>query len=214
LDDEEDMHKRSWLLIPLLLAAGAAHAQLYRWVGPDGKVTYSDTPPPSSAREVETKNVDAGSAPSTGGLPYELAQAVKAHPVTLYTTRQCAPCDDARTMLKTRGIPYTEKTVNTSADIARLKQAGGDQQLPFLTVGARKQKGFQSNEWDAALNAAGYPQSNQLPSGYRNPPPEAAAPKAKPAAPQAPATAAERPSTDALPDTPPPAGNAPPGFRF
>jgi glutaredoxin len=212
LPDEDDMKNRSWLLMALLLAAGAAHAQLYRWVGPDGKVTYSDTPPPSSARGVETKNVTAG--PSTNGLPYELAQAVKANPVVLYTGTKCSPCEDGRTMLKTRGIPYTEKTVASNDDIAKLKQISGDQQLPVLTVGARKQKGFESNAWDAMLNEAGYPQSNRLPPNYVNPPPEAAAPKAKSAAaPQAPA-AAERPSSDALPDTPPPAGNAPPGFRF
>jgi glutaredoxin len=204
------MKNRSWLLISLLLAASAAHAQLYRWVGPDGKITYSDTPPPSSARQVEKKDVPSG--PSTSGLPYELAQAVKTSPVTLYTTTQCAPCEDARTMLKTRGIPYTEKTVVTNDDIAKLKQIAGDQQLPFLTVGSRKQKGFDSNTWDGMLNAAGYPQSNRLPPDYRNPPPESAAQKAKPAAAVAPA-AADRPG-DALPDTPPPAGNAPPGFRF
>lgn len=205
------MKNRSWLLISLLLAAGAAHAQLYRWVGPDGKVTYSDTPPPSSARQVEKKDVPSG--PSTAGLPYELAQAVKSNPVTLYTTTQCAPCEDARTMLKTRGIPYAEKTVVTNDDILKLKQIAGDQQLPVLTVGSRKQKGFDSNTWDAMLSAAGYPQSSRLPPDYRNPPPESAAPKAKPSASSA-AAPADRPAGDALPDTPPPAGNAPPGFRF
>jgi glutaredoxin len=207
------MKNRSWLLIALLLATGAAQAQLYRWVGPDGKVTYSDTPPPSSARQVETKNLEGG-GPSTSGLPYELAQAVKNNPVTLYTTAKCAPCEDARSMLKTRGIPYAEKTVNTNDDILKLKQIAGDQQLPVLTVGSRKQKGFDSNTWDAMLNEGGYPQSNRLPPNYHNPPPEAAAPKAKPAAAPQAAAPAERPSADTLPDTPPPAGNAPPGFRF
>jgi glutaredoxin len=204
------MTKRSWLLILLLLATGA-QAQLYRWVGPDGKVTYSDVPPPSSAERVEKKGV-AAAGPSTAGLPYELAQAVKAFPVTLYTTNNCQPCQDARAMLKSRGIPYAEKTVNTNDEIAKLKQLAGDQQLPFLTVGTKKQKGFDSNAWDALLNEAGYPQSNRLPPGYLNPPPESAAPKAaKAAAPAAPA--AER-AESAPADVPSPAGNAPPGFRF
>lgn len=204
------MKNRSWLLIALLLAASAAHAQLYRWVGPDGKVTYSDTPPPASARQVQQKDV-ATAGPSTSGLPYELAQAVKGSPVTLYTSAKCPPCEDARAMLKTRGIPYTEKTVSTNEDIAKLTQIAGDQQLPFLTVGSRKQKGFNSNTWDELLNDAGYPKSNRLPPDYRNPVPGALVPKSKPAA-AAPAPA-ER-ANDSLPDTPPPAGNAPPGFRF
>jgi glutaredoxin len=207
------MKNRSWLLISIsLLVSASAHAQLYRWVGPDGKVTYSDTPPPSSAKQVEKKDV-VSSGPSTSNLPYELAQAVKNNPVTLYTTTKCEPCEDARTMLKARGIPYSEKTVNTSEEIARLKQLSSDAQLPFLTVGSKKQKGFQSNTWDALLTDAGYPQSNRLPAGYSNPAPESAAPKPKAAASGSPSNGSEK-ASDALPDAPPAAGNAPPGFRF
>jgi glutaredoxin len=205
------MKNWSWLLISIsLLISASAHAQLYRWVGPDGKVTYSDTPPPSSAKQVEKKDVISG--PSTSNLPYELAQAVKNNPVTLYTTAKCAPCEDARTMLKARGIPYSEKTVNAYEEVAKLKQIAGDSQLPFLTVGSKKQKGFESNAWDALLTEAGYPQSNKLPAGYSNPAPESAAPKPKVAAP-APSSTTDK-ASDALPDSQPAAGNAPPGFRF
>ena len=37
--------KASWIFLALLLAAGPAGAQLYRWVDKDGKVRYGDTPP-------------------------------------------------------------------------------------------------------------------------------------------------------------------------
>ncbi|HEV2608866.1 MAG TPA: glutaredoxin family protein, partial [Noviherbaspirillum sp.] len=63
--------------------------------------------------------------------------------------------------------------------------------------------------------AAGYPVSNKLPKTYRNPPPEAAAPAEKPLAKSNDQTSSQatqvRSSDTALP---PPAGNAPPGFRF
>lgn len=207
------MKNWSWLLISIsLLVSASAHAQLYRWVGPDGKVTYSDTPPPSSAKQVEKKDVISG--PATSNLPYELAQAVKNNPVTLYTTAKCAPCEDARAMLKARGIPYSEKTVNTYEEVIKFKQIAGDgdRQLPFLTVGSKKQRGFESNAWDAQLTAGGYPQSSQLPANYSNPTPESAAP-AKPKA-TAPAPSTNDKATDAIPDSQPAAGNAPPGFRF
>jgi glutaredoxin len=205
------MKNWSWLLISLLVSA-SAHAQLYRWVGPDGKVTYSDTPPPSSAKQVEKKDVGA-SGPNTSNFPYELAQAVKNSPVTLYTTAKCAPCDDARTMLKTRGIPYSEKTVNNYDEVTKFKQIAPDGQFPFLTVGSQKQKGFESNGWDTLLNNAGYPPSSRLPAGYSNPQPESLAPpKPKTVEPAPAANNSGRSST--LEDTPPPAGNAPPGFRF
>ncbi len=196
------------LLITLLVSTHA-HAQLYKWVAPDGKITYSDTPPPSSAKKVEEKSVASG--PSTVGLPYELAQAVKSSPVTLYTTDKCEACIDARNLLTTRGVPFAEKTVNTNEEIARLKQVGGDKKLPFATIGSQKQSGFNSELWDTALTSAGYPATSQLPKTYRNPTPESAAPKAKTA--EAKAAVDSKPAatpTDTLPAT----GNAPPGFRF
>lgn len=205
----------SVLVVTLLLAAGAAHAQLYKWVGPDGKITYSDAPPPKSAKQVEQKDLASttGSA-STSGLPYELAQAVRNHPVTLYTGDKCEPCDEARSYLKQRGVPYAEKTVTSNDDIARLKQVSSDSRLPLVTIGRDKHTGFESGAWGATLSAAGYPQTSMLPKTYRQPAAEAAAPKAKieksAQQGQAGVNGTETPAASA----PPAIGNAPPGFRF
>ncbi|HZW13371.1 MAG TPA: glutaredoxin family protein [Noviherbaspirillum sp.] len=195
----------------MLLCAASAHAQLYKWVGPDGKVTYSDTPPPKTAARVETKSTISGGL-DTSNLPYELAMAVKSHPVTLYTTKDCSACDQGRSLLSSRGIPFTEKTVNTPEDAAQFRQAGGDEKLPLLTIGRTKERGFEASAWNNALTVAGYPASSVLPKSYRNPPPMAAAPQ-KPAAPkqeEQKKAEVEAPATD----LPPATGNAPPGFRF
>jgi len=40
-----------------MLAAGTASAQQYRWVDEKGRVHYSDTPPPASAKSSEKKNL-------------------------------------------------------------------------------------------------------------------------------------------------------------
>ncbi|RJG04079.1 glutaredoxin family protein [Noviherbaspirillum sedimenti] len=207
----------SFFVMALLLAAGAAHAQLYKWVGPDGKVTYSDVPPPKSAKQVEQKDLSDGAA-STAALPYELAQAARNHPVTLYTGEKCEPCDEGRSYLKQRGVPFAEKTVTSNEDIARLKQLTSQSRLPVLTIGRNKQAGFASDAWGSALSAAGYPESSMLPKTYRQPATEAVAPRAKveqtaqrgqPAA----GSAAET-STHSTQSAPPATGNAPPGFRF
>lgn len=205
---------RSSVLMLLLLAA-AAHAQTYKWVGADGKITYSDTPPPSSARQVEQK-ATTGAGGADSGLPYELAEAAKAHPVTLYTTKDCAPCDQGRALLTTRGIPFAEKTVATNDDLARLREAGGDGQLPLLRVGRSKQDGFQAGGWNDLLTAAGYPQSNRLPAQYRQRTAEPAAPAAaKPVAAKTQARKDTAPEVrKAAAELPPASGNAPPGFRF
>lgn len=205
--------KRTLWSLCFLLCATSAQAQLYKWVGPDGKVTYTDSPPPSSAKQVETKAV-AGGGVNTSGLPYELSEAVKNHPVTLYTTSNCVPCDEGRKLLTERGIPYSEKTVNSKEDNAQFKKVNSEGRLPFLLIGRKQERGFERSAWDLTLTAAGYPETSKLPKSYRNPPAEAAAP-----APKAVASAQERQTTtvEAAPgatELPPPAGNAPPGFRF
>jgi glutaredoxin len=203
-----------WSLL-MLACAASAHAQLYKFVGPDGKVSYTDTPPPASARNVETRALGTG-AVNTSGFPYELSEAAKASPVTLYTTRNCDPCEDARKLLSNRGIPYAEKTVNSNEDIAEFRKAHGNNQLPVLVVGRNKENGFEPTGWNTTLTAAGYPESSKLPRSYRNPPPQAAAPAPRTAA----ATqAAGRAASDSAPaasatELPPATGNAPPGFRF
>ena len=204
-------HARKFsLLLILLCTAGANAQQMYKWVGPDGKITYSDTPPPSTVKQVEKKSASFGGV-SVANLPFELAETVRNHPVTLYSAPQCAPCDAGRALLTSRGIPFAEKTVTTNEDIEKLRQAASDAQLPLLIVGRNKQKGFESTGWTASLNTAGYPTTSRLPASYRNPPPEAAAPPVQAvAANKAPIEQVEnRPA-----ELPPAIGNAPPGFRF
>lgn len=201
--------------IPLLfaLSAAGANAQMYKSVGPDGKVTYSDTPPAAAAR-VETRPTPGGSI-SAANLPYEVAQASRNHPVTLYTTSNCLPCDDGRKLLSQRGIPFREKTVTTNDDITQLRQTAGEGNLPVLYVGRALQRGFEAGTWNSALTLAGYPTTSRLPRGFTNPPPEAAAPR------PAQVEAKQETRAQESQETPPPAsslppatGNAPPGFRF
>lgn len=208
--------KRSLLLpaLALLLCGTQAQAQLYKWVGPDGKINYTDTPPPASVKQVEKKS-NLGGGPNYADLPYELAEVSKNQPVTLYSSAKCSPCDDGRKLLNTRGIPFAEKTVTSNEDIEQLKQVSGEAQLPVLIVGRNKQAGFLSSAWSAALTAAGYPESSKLPKNFSNGPAEPAVPP-KPLAAKSDKqegngnTPARSPSTD----LPPATGNAPPGFRF
>jgi glutaredoxin len=155
-----------------LLTVGLAAAQtVYRSVGPDGKVTFSDQPPAASANVTGATGKVSGTA-SAGGvaLPLELRQAVSKFPVVLYTADSCTPCGSGRTSLTRRGIPFTEKTVNTPEDAAALQRLSGENSLPFLTIGGQQIKGYSDLEWSEFLNAAGYPQTSLLPAGYRNPP--------------------------------------------
>ncbi|MET3117135.1 glutaredoxin [Undibacterium sp. GrIS 1.8] len=157
-----------------VFAMGSAQAQLYKWVGADGKVTYSDVPPPPSVKQLQTRSFDSGEPASN--LPPELAAAVVKNPVILYTSSDCSPCDEGRTFLKANGIPFKEKTVNSDEDAKKLKQVSGDNQLPFLIINSSRFKGLNTTEWRTALSNAGYPETNKLPKDYKYSTAEAAAP--------------------------------------
>jgi glutaredoxin len=212
----------------LLCACLSASAQMYKWTDAQGTVHYSDTPPPAQ-KSSQVRTPSAGAAGQAGGqngaqraLPYELARAAKANPVTLYTTTQsaCPGCEQGRAMLRARGIPYTEKTVNTDEDKEQLRQLTGKLELPLLVVGSRKVAGFQDTAWQEALSAAAYPRSGQLPSGYQYAAPEAAAPASVPAPPArakngAPPDEAAAQAAEQQPRRPAQnKSNAPPGFQF
>jgi hypothetical protein len=197
--------------LALAMCMGSAGAQVYKWQDAKGIIHYSDTPPPASHKKLEVKNF--GAAHSAPELPYRLALAARSSPVMLYATKQCAPCEQGRTLLQARGIPYLERTVTTIDDQQQLKQAGSDGELPLLLVGSNKLVGFDAAAWNAALTSAAYPAERMLPPGYQYPPAEAAAPPGPSAArasaapvPSAAARAAQRQKL--------PAVNVPPDFQF
>ena len=167
-------------LLALMLAAGSLASwpvqaqQVYRIVGPDGKLTFSDRPPPASAgnARISEANAQGGTNnPAPAGLPFELRQVVRKYPVVLYTSDNCAPCGAGRSLLTSRGVPFSEKTVTTAADTEALQRLSGEASLPLLTIGSQQLKGFSDAEWTQFLNAAGYPRSSVLLSGYRMPAP-------------------------------------------
>ncbi|MDB5953305.1 MAG: hypothetical protein JWR65_5160 [Massilia sp.] len=195
----------------LLFATGAG-AQVYKWTDAKGVVSFSDQPPPASARKVERKAFN-GAAPGPE-LPYGVAEAAKSHPVVLYTTTACEACDQGRALLRQRGIPFAEKTVQSSEDQQKLKDAGSDGQLPLLRVGNVKRIGFEAGAWNAALTDAAYPLQRQLPPNWQDPGAVAAAPaRPRPLARNLAKDDATVPAAAPANPVKPPS-DAPPGFQF
>ena len=167
------------------LVSASAHAALYKWIDEEGNVHFSDQPPPTYIKNFETGRAARGQTDdATADLPYVLKEPVKNFPVTLYSSPCGAPCDQARQLLKKRGIPYTEKDASDAAvqtDMSKL--LGGDGVVvPILTVGRTLQRGFEEGAWNNALDNAGYPKTSVLPQKAANPKPvKPGAPGAKPA---------------------------------
>ncbi len=160
---------RSWLaaasLVTLTLAALPAHA-LFKVVGPDGKVTYSDRAPPGDTRAVQV-NRDGSIAANEATLPFALRQVMAKFPVVLYTASKCDACEMGRALLQRRGIPYSERTATTNEDKEVWEKTTGGQEAPVMKVGAQVLRGFNPSTWEETLDVAGYSRQSQLPPNYK-----------------------------------------------
>jgi len=194
----------STLAAALLFAAPAAHA-LFKVIGPDGRVTYTDRPPSPSEGRVMPVNRQTGSA-SDPALPLALRQVATRFPVTLYTASNCGDaCLLGRNLLSKRGVPFTERTAETDEEREAWQRLVGGLEAPVLKVGQQTLRGFTPVAWDETLDVAGYPRQSVLPANYQAPPPIPLVERKPPpqrAAPQAPTAPAADP------------GSNPAGIRF
>jgi glutaredoxin len=165
----------------LACAAAAVQAQQYRWVDEKGRPQYSDNPP-ATAKRVRKSEAKAQTPAEEGQqLPFELQQALKDFPVTLYTAPVCKqPCELARTALNRRGVPFTEIQVWNVETLEQLKSRAGSDNVPALVVGRSTLSGFDEVRYDSMLDSAGYPKRGAVPAraqrapappeGYEPPP--------------------------------------------
>ena len=157
------------------LAASAALAQstVYRWVDKDGKVQFTDTPPPASATGVTQKRMGGGGEDVQ--LPFATQEAMKRNPATLFVSTDCGGlCDSGRALLARRGIPYAERNAQTDKAAAEeVKKRTGGLQVPVLLLGEKPVKGFDEALWNTALDSAGYART-AIPGQNRPAPPASA----------------------------------------
>jgi glutaredoxin len=194
-------------LLPLavLFAAAPLYAQ-YKVVGPDGKVTYTDRQPAGASGKVTELGGRGGVAADNAALPLELRQAVSRYPVTLYASiGSCDPCDSARQLLRQRGIPYSERSVQSTEDADALERLSGGRDAPTLSIGSQTLRGLAPEVWNSYLDAAGYPRDSRLPPNFAYAP---AMPLVARAAPPRPA---ETPAEQRPAATPAPANS---GIKF
>lgn len=193
------------LAAAMALSAGTAHA-LFKVIAPDGRVTYTDRPPPTaSGGRVMPVNPDTGGA-SDLALPLALRQVVTRFPVTLYTSVDCEPCASARQMLARRGIPFSERIADTLEDREAWQRVVGGLEAPAMRVGAQMMRGFDAAAWGETLDVAGYPRQSQLPPSYT-------APSAQPLVDRRPPPG-PNPAPPSLPAPPQGNGANPGGIRF
>ena len=162
------------ILAAWMAAASAplAAAQLYQWKDAQGRTVYSDQAPPTTVK-AQQKNFKGSVI--EGGESYAARTAREKYPVTLYASACGAPCDQARQLLSARGVPYSSKDPQANAEAqAELQKLTGRLSVPVLVVGNDKIDGFETGQWQSALDRAGYPKS--APPGRKPAPPATPSP--------------------------------------
>jgi hypothetical protein len=181
-------------LLGIATLASAQTQQVYRYVDADGRVVYSDKPPPADARDAQAKRIGRNTI-ETSTLSYAAVQAQERFPVTLYTFGCGLVCDSAGALLNKRGIPHTVVDVGQNDGAEKLKRLTGGLDAPALQVGDQYTTGYNESRWQNMLSDAGYPQT---PAPRTTPVGRAPVPVAPPAA------AAQGPAAQ---DAAPPAKN-------
>lgn len=161
------------LAIALLMPFAYAADKVYSWKDANGNTIFSDQPPPG--QKVQEKTIKTNNIQTSGG-GYEMREALRKNPVTLWANNCGEPCDQARTLLSKRGVPFALKNPESNArDMEELKRLVGSATVPVLQIGGSVSKGFRDTEWHAALDGAGYPRSGD-PTVKGGQKPEAAQP--------------------------------------
>jgi glutaredoxin len=156
------------LLTVLVLAAmpwGAGAQTLYKSVGADGRVVYSDKPPVTGAVEktMKLENLPVSVVPGASPAPAKRASApgdpggplvIAAPPsgVVLFTASWCGYCKAAKAYLNQKNIAYRELDVDTPIGKTAFADIGG-RSVPLLIAPRQRITGFTAQAYDSAFAA-------------------------------------------------------------
>lgn len=144
-----------WIALLCLAAGlinGSAHAEVYKIVGADGKISYSDTPPANPDIKAQTLKIQTWT-----GSPSVSTSGSRVGKVTMLSAQWCGVCKTAKNYMKSHNIAFEEWDVDQS-DFARSKMRElGAKGVPVILVGAQKMVGFSPDRLESMIASAKAP---------------------------------------------------------
>ncbi|MEO8185932.1 MAG: glutaredoxin family protein [Burkholderiaceae bacterium] len=148
-------------LLSLALAMSASAETVYKVVGPDGEITYSDKPPSDRARTntLEFRNLPSSPLPAhvlrfreqlekSAESRISAARAPRAGDVALFTASWCGHCKRAKAHLAAAQIGYVEYDIESVDGMRAFIGAGGSGGVPLLVAGDRRIQGYSAAAYD------------------------------------------------------------------
>ena len=149
----------------ILLTAGTAPAEMYKWTDRNGAVHITDYPPEGGGKPMNLESIrinrvesrpagrPAAADPRTGesSRPSSASGAAsrnRDYPrVEVYGTSWCPACRHARDYFRSAGIPFDDYDVEKDKDArARMDRLGAGAGVPAIVIGGQVFRGF-SREW-------------------------------------------------------------------
>ena len=158
------MVHRPLLVLCLCALSGMAGAgQLYKSIGPDGRVIYSDHPPVDARvqKAIEYKSLPASPLPDaviryrqaleqSAGNRLKEGAARGSSTIQLFAADWCGYCRKAKAWLADKGIAYREFDIDTPegkhAFSQTQKSSGG---IPLLVFRGEQVQGFSARAYEA-----------------------------------------------------------------
>jgi len=131
---------------------------MYRVVGPDGRVTYTDQAPQGKGTSVKEVSIPSYPQPQRWQAPPSSneseASTSPSSELVMYASQSCGYCKQARSYMKAKGIAYREVDVGKdkagAAEFARL----GGKGVPLFSLGRQTLAGFSADSFDAFLRSS------------------------------------------------------------
>jgi glutaredoxin len=152
-------------LLGCLISSGQTAAEIYKVVGSDGKITYTDKPPangPAGTVKQLTITSHTGSTeqgalaqqPDWRSILQRKPEAAGNVNIVMFSTDWCGYCKQARQYMRSQNIAFTDLDVEKN-DSARKQYASlGGRGVPFFVIGKRTLSGFSQDSFDATLREA------------------------------------------------------------
>ena len=144
------------VLLALLIVPLLASSEVYKWTDAQGRIHYSDSPPPEAkAKQVKIK-VSSIQGPAVVSALTASPPAKSKDKVRIYTTPWCGYCKKAKAHLAAKSVLYEEVDVEASEQGRSEFTRIGGHGVPVILVGRQRMDGFSAAALDAMLAAAGW----------------------------------------------------------
>jgi glutaredoxin len=140
----------------MALAIGA-HAQVYKWTDPSGKVHYGDRAPDDAKAEQVKIQVRSHEGPVEVTDWAAILRKRSFTPsggsqnITMYSASWCVHCKRAKKYFNEKGIRFNEVDVEASeANRKEFKELGGGG-IPLILIGDKAMRGFNEQKFESLM---------------------------------------------------------------